>query len=133
MESLKSFLNYFVTTNTLPDTLFIKIGLIVSGAALLLGLVLPLVPQLRGELVRSLANWFRAMGLLFLVLLFLRYESLWPFTIRLWVSVAVIPALVWLALIIRAHRRKLPEIASRSQFNDQYEQYLPKAKQRSRA
>ena len=110
-------------------------GILASGIALIIGLLIPIICHLfrRKEkpvwmLWRSLAGVARLGGIVYLLLFFLRYQGLRPFNYRGWVFVALIPFIIWIVVIIRRHLALKPMVRFESDLQDRYHKYLPKPK-----
>ncbi len=137
MQKITQFLNYFVDPNAAVDSLFVKIGLLLSGLMLAFGLFWPFFyhrffrNQSKTNFLYLLRYWtpvFRGAGLGWLVLFFLRYESIFPFQYRIWVYGGLIPVIVWLIILFLRFKKRKPEIIKKDILKDHYEKYLPKPK-----
>ncbi len=134
---MQKFLHYFIDPNTPTTSLGVSLGLSLSLLLIISGILLPVVikqrqrrskPSYWWEVWRAWAGVFRIAGLIWLVLFFLRYQSLVPFTFRFWIYLPFLPVVIWLFLLYRSKRALRPVLQKQSLLADHYEKYLPKSK-----
>ena len=128
---------HYLIVPALPvKPIFIYTGFIGSALLLLLGLMTPLIIRYlpkrwvqTNQAVIPMFVWLADIaGFLWLVLFFLRYEGIAPFTMRIWVYGLLIPVVATLVVIIIRLRKDSPNIARELVLHDRFERYLPKAK-----
>lgn len=128
--------DYFFQLTTPTDSLLVMIGMVGGGALFLLGCLLPLVlvylkkrhHLTSSQTIQSFAALLRAVGIVWLLLFFLRYEAIRPLTMRVWVYLVGLVALVWLWRIMHSYRKSMPLVQKEALRYDRYEKYLPARK-----
>ena len=127
-------LSNYLTSSIIPaDSHLVRIGIGVSIGLVVLGLVLWLV-SLRfrrttwGVLLQRVSPILGAVGLGWLLLFLLRFQSLYPFNRRIWVYVWAILALGWFAYRLWTFCSVVPAKRHENIRYQKYDKYLPKPK-----
>jgi hypothetical protein len=136
------FITYFTDQQVPSDSPLFYGAVGFSAVCLLAGLLAPLlliwakrqkhkkIVQ-HATIIRSLAGVARTIGFLELFVLFLRYESIFPFTNRVWMIVIGLIGVMWVFWHIKKYRKILPTFAKQDILEQRYTKYLPKPKKRT--
>ncbi len=135
MKALPILTNYLLA-NAPTNTPMVRRGMIGAAAILLLSLLAPMIiarnkawrKKINADFLPKWTFFGQVMGLVMVIILFLRSQGLPYFTIRLWEYSVGLVALVWAGILLNHYRRTIPEFQHESIRVDKYEKYLPKAK-----
>lgn len=133
-DNLGKLLEYLITPFTPASSRAVVIGLVGAAILFVAGLAIPLgrhalrkPPWLKAGVawVAPFAPVARVAGGLWLILFFLRFEGVVPFTMRLWVYSLLVIVAVWTIRIILGLRREQPVRQAIDFLERHYTQYLP--------
>lgn len=136
-----TFITYFTDSNVPAMSSWFIAAVSLGAISLLVGLLAPLVLYVAKQrkakwsvrytgIISRFAGVARTIGFLELLVLFLRYEGIFPFTNRIWMVGIGLIGLGWLSIIVRQYRAFVPVLQKQDQLQDRYHKYLPKPKRR---
>ncbi len=125
-------ISYWFATPRVISTTGLTVLLVVFGGMMILGLALKSASQ-KGTIERFLAKAVQrwgsmslTMGLLGLIYVFLRYERVPFFSLRMWLGLWAIGLAFWAYKIWRYQTKKLPELRERYAEDAKRYAFLPK-------
>ncbi len=134
MKIMNRFVTYFTNLNTPSDSKLVMVGMILSLLLIVSGILLPVARRRTTNQLfwlRLVAAWskiFWISGLVWFLLFFLRYELIYPLTMRLWVYLVLLPVIAALVVVYRQQTKIKPQLAKQRTLHDHYEKYLPQPK-----
>lgn len=141
MPDMKQLISYFTTQSTPLVSTYVWIAFALAGVFLLIGFLIPLIEVLlrrkkqslkHGWVWNRLASIFRIAGVVWLLLLFLRFEGLQPFTMRIWFYLSIVPFVVWALWVGLRYRKMIPHVVYEDALHKRFGKYLPQQKVRKR-
>ncbi len=118
----------FTTWNTI-ESIMVFFGLIV-----LAGIIIKIYKEIKkgekfqAKLLEKIISLCIVMGVLGILLTWLRYERVQILSARFWLIVWLIVTLIWLYPIVKYYLKVVPEAKKRSEEKKLYSKYLPKKK-----
>lgn len=125
--------NYLLSGPVSPDSVFLRIGLIIAGISFVIGMLGAIFSHritLGNNLIQRLMIAARWGGGLLLILLFLQQQDIEPFDMRLWPVVIAIPLIGYCIYAIIAYRRTARITVIEHGRRESYEKYLPTKKRK---